>query len=1317
MEKRSFLHLQGKERGELVAPNAFQRKLLPYEWGLIQALEITEQEYREIFQRIAEEQRKRPAEYAHIPDVTNEAISLTAVLVNIAVGLVLTGVSVLLAPKPSAAQEKDENKGSIVGSNQEGRTRFNNTVGFDGVPQLAQMGSRIPLVFGRFRTITSTDSEIETSGGIIVEPLLVWSQVLSKGTYQNFKGQYVVCDRGLDFDPSPQAFMMGGQPIDDIYAVNYEIFWSSRDGSNELTDADSLYGEAAPGDDKIFTVFNGGTRGKGFSSAFSPVNKSVFGVHSPIRNGGRWSLNWQVINLFQLDGRDDPGLRTQNRRRKICGTGGDQRSSGMKGGSRWYSPQMGIAAWRTDPGDRWSEPDNDDDLKTVNANLGDQFRFDISSRTFKFPEDLNAEVSYGGDNPVDEKGLNYDDINSALNSLRGSADDAMQRGEIFVVNQTLLQVVDRTGKFNPNLEGNNNKREGRVEVILKVIGFTGRNHTVGISHRNIFSSEGVMYSVEEDNINGAAESNHYSLCKCDIAQVANTRACQTTEIGIKSQVWTLLSGLCNFADVPMPNVLEDYDRDRQSVSAGSINKYTWRTSFFRLAVRVTNNDTYRRELVDGYAVFEEVLFAVRGKAPVDQFNYIRITPNGALPQKYEYRLIPVTGSHVYKHLEEGTLAYVLSADGQEYSRTYTPNIMADSFDITFKANVFGLSIGVFGHDPILDLQELYNAPGGYPGETVEKKRYLYSDPGPSTFKVGGGAYNDRYKYWWEQVTLETLFGNLKDENDPNNKAVYGEVRQNSVPMSFGGQNVRIRLEAVVEKNDGDHLTRYGTLKSWKLIRAFFEDTDEKEQRRDLGTRIIQRGMTYDKRCTFYRNMPAAGKNTNERRINHWVDTGEPIRQEYEIVVKQNSDEFRQWENNAQIKEISAYDEMTRSCDRGPEHEIMYVNESDAINSDYLGDFNYSNLTMFGFKVKSMNQTQQLQAIQVWLKDGMTIPDLSSGNRGPTDLLGNIVHFLLTDKGRGMRDIVPRDMVDKDSFIRTNKFLSTNRLYYNGALSDRVNLRAWIGKVAPFFLCHFSVRDGKFFMAPAIPVSAKGDIRLGPVPVSAYFNDGNIVDGSFRLNYLDASERRDFRCVVKYRESKRNTIPQYRTLQLQYNDLPISPDQEDYDLTEFCTTVEHAELAARYMLATRRRIDHTIEFSTSPFGIALAPGDWIKVETISSPLETRISGRIDGELRVIGNVSDGTHPATIYRKASDQVVNEDITVVDGHVTDETLRDSLFAIPLTQRRLGVYAVEELNLDEEGMVQVKASHHPVNSEGVSKINLDLTLRGDSDRFTLVE
>ena len=348
--------------------------------------------------------------------------------------------------------------------------------------------------------------------------------------------------------------------------------------------------------------------------------------------------------------------------------------------------------------------------------------------------------------------------------------------------------------------------------------------------------------------------------------------------------------------------------------------------------------------------------------------------------------------------------------------------------------------------------------------------------------------------------------------------------------------------------------------------------------------------------------------------------------------------------------------------------------------------------------------------------GISVKKLT-GTDGASDLLADIVYFLLTEPGRGMRNQIPEEMIDRPSFEHTNRFLEANRLFYNGAITDQVNVRAYINQIAPFFLCHLSIRAGKFFMTPAVPTDNAGAISNQPVPIAGYFNDGNIVDGSFKLNVLDASERREFRCVVKYRDSVKNAMPQYKTIQMRYKDLPIQPDQQEFDVTQFVTTAEHAKMAARYLLASRRRVDHTVEFSTSPFGIALAPGDYIKVETISSPLETRISGRINDQLQVMGNVADGTHTATIYRQAADSVVTEEIVIANGRVADESLRNSLFAIPLLERRLGVYMIEELSLDEEGMVQVKASHHPVNDSGVSRIALDLLARGNDDRFTLVD
>ena len=126
---------------------------------------------------------------------------------------------------------------------------------------------------------------------------------------------------------------------------------------------------------------------------------------------------------------------------------------------------MGLEALSRGNASNWQFPPDNNPWETE-INLGDYVRFRITPRNYIFPEDLNAAVEYDGDNKVDEKANNYDDINSALNSLRAAADDAMQRGEIFCCNQALLQVVDRSGTFEPARE-NEDKVDGRVYVILR----------------------------------------------------------------------------------------------------------------------------------------------------------------------------------------------------------------------------------------------------------------------------------------------------------------------------------------------------------------------------------------------------------------------------------------------------------------------------------------------------------------------------------------------------------------------------------------------------------------------------------------------------------------------------------------------------------------------------------------------------------------------------------------------------------------------------------------------------------------------------------
>jgi hypothetical protein len=75
---------------------------------------------------------------------------------------------------------------------------------------------------------------------------------------------------------------------------------------------------------------------------------------------------------------------------------------------------------------------------------------------------------------------------------------------------------------------------------------------------------------------------------------------------------------------------------------------------------------------------------------------------------------------------------------------------------------------------------------------------------------------------------------------------------------------------------------------------------------------------------------------------------------------------REFEDNAAIKELSPYQEISKSCDDSPEFSITYVNESvSAVPAP-----NYYAMSMLGFKLRSMNRSTSFNQVQVWLANGL-----------------------------------------------------------------------------------------------------------------------------------------------------------------------------------------------------------------------------------------------------------------------------------------------------------------------------------------------------------
>ena len=172
---------------------------------------------------------------------------------------------------------------------------------------------------------------------------------------------------------------------------------------------------------------------------------------------------------------------------------------------------------------------------------------------------------------------------------------------------------------------------------------------------------------------------------------------------------------------------------------------------------------------------------------------------------------------------------------------------------------------------------------------------------------------------------------------------------------------------------------------------------------------------------------------------------------------------------------------------------------------------------------------------------------------PSNNYADLIYWLLTDKNAGTGNVVKDDMIDKDRMIVTAKYLKRMGLTWDGTLSQVTNLRSFASATAPFFLCNFTVTNGKFTLWPVIPVGKEGVFKGKKVFIKQLFTEGNIIDGSFSLDYLDADDRRPFKAAMRYRVMAENQLPEERTLTSKWYTGKFSDPTEEFDMTQFCTT--------------------------------------------------------------------------------------------------------------------------------------------------------------------
>jgi hypothetical protein len=398
-----------------------------------------------------------------------------------------------------------------------------------------------------------------------------------------------------------------------------------------------------------------------------------------------------------------------------------------------------------------------------------------------------------------------------------------------------------------------------------------------------------------------------------------------------------------------------------------------------------------------------------------------------------------------------------------------------------------------------------------------------------------------------------------------------------------------------------------------------------------------------------------------------------------------------------LAEAFVYEEAQSSAGSGPEHEVVYINEIVPNASAPV----YDDLALVGINVMSSVEWQQFGQFSCYVTGGKTCRRLrNSLTIGATHLFPDVLLDLMTNATYGAGDLITDEMIDLAAFQAAADWCQTRKYFFDGVQADRVNLRQWAADTAAAHLLVFGESDGKFYLRPALQFTA--------VSIKGLFTAGNIVEGSFKLQYLEPEEREPIQVSVRYREERASTdltnpgiFPTEREVLVREATGSATDSVESIDLSDYVTSREHAIDAAKFIIRMRRIPTHAISFRTTHEGALakLGPSDYIRVAMDETQYDQFNNGVVtaDGALVSTKPLTDGTYNVIAWNGTEGTPPADAILTVSGGGTVATPVGVVFTVKLPSTQVRTYQIERITPDEEGTFNIEAVHMPTSASGV--------------------
>ena len=1357
------------------------RKLLPYEHQLIDALGITKEEYLAF---VAVQQEYADNKVGTALDIRNTGTEVAIVLT--VVGILFQVGAALLAPKPKIPELEGPG-----GQNRSREARFAPTFGFNSAQELASYGDPVNLVY--------TNTAQNANGGVRLSGSLVWSAIESFGSDQVMLLLFVMgAARIQKVEANLTAF--GQAPIHDFDPALFWLFYRAN-GSAKLSDAifgktDYIPYRLREGGGEVCRVLqnrykNRSAREIGFSQCYTPSTSSVFGIYDPM------PIN---VRMFVRD--DDDGGPIDQPNKVTLSPGAANADNWQGDANRTFAVGEKVTLNLQKVQSSYDDDDPEDVVNRQADNLRRQYMENIGYGTVyklgtaKFilhsHSDLDIdkknvgftfECIEGGREPsvfpgsddlfdLQKTELRPAELQRALNQLKATT--AKDTGSGFTVTKSSFTSEDQITTTLANIVINQNNYNSSQWGFT--VDFTGYitvkwNDKVGFTHTTYVNRAGSLAETEALR-EELTSTNPPILPDTDNDRKRNLR---NDKRDLRELISIIESGGCDDRgdnDDALP-----FKTAQARALADAVQKQldTGRSKSLRDAILEDEQDVTRRILEKQGSAARNIQVGIASK---------RDRLANAEKNSRERGRRSFLKEHYYSDKP------FIGIDGKEYPAGFEVIKAALKDDVQFN-KLFADETGVKAlrkacNEIIKEKKEAIEGLTKAIDNFYKRLKGLkQTEENPSFFtkclvKSETASYETTSPCDVVRFTIKArLFRRIAGR-----QRIYGQDRVME-GYSAGDNGIRNRVA---------------------YFRFYYKTVNQANYERMPVLLAVRRGSESDAYLGLYFE-PKNGK-TGKNNRTRWQFKFEPVHDpmahfnettdstvgfiegtgSYQVIKDTIGGSFGGTTGSqlgfygrvvtglargglegmpkADPEDTFEYDLFSNNTDtqvqfsfeNGPEFSISAVNEQQFAGTDSEDGIGaqYDNLSTMAMVVRAGKNLQDLRKVTTFVSEGKdcyNVDTLSQAGES-SSYAPDIFMDTAIDTVDGVGNYVPSidSVLDIDALRLAKKFCKNNQLpkqegsgkielFMDGIIADATSWREFWVNNAPFSLLELVRKNGKEALLPAIPVNSDGRATVKdsskasgvapiPVPITALFTSGNILEGSYKEEFLDyGQETQPLIATIVYREmeipddetnegsvfAKLNTVEVQRKEKAAYPVPENEKSRETFDASAFVTQREQAIMVGKLLVNQRMWIERGIEFKTFPSDSPVEPGSYIYVDVGNKFWDNTTAGKIlegkklNSPLHEAESIANGTYNFLVYNHGAGDSVSsvEDSSLANVQVTNMTapsLPDKyigyMFVMGKLRTEQRVFRVTEVALEEEGEVRVKAVEYPCNDDLSAKI-----------------